>query len=248
MQFEGIYTPLVTPYHDDFSLNAPALAATVDHLVNAGVHGIIVAGTTGEYYAQTTEERLDLMGQVKDLIAGRVPMIVGTGAIRTEDAITFAKAAADVGADALLIATPPYAYPTGREIALHALAIDNPANEECLAHRAPLKRDFIWVEIAAAICSQHHRGVVTSILILNCVDSVPDTTVNRGAALCRFWTLVRKVLLNYVSNNVWFFSFCSSNRPMTFIVGHRNKKSNRGPFSFLSVNEFAGMPFRLKFN
>ena len=49
MQFEGIYTPLVTPYHDDFSLNEAALVETVEHLIAAGVHGIVVAGSTGEY-------------------------------------------------------------------------------------------------------------------------------------------------------------------------------------------------------
>ncbi|WP_147126741.1 dihydrodipicolinate synthase family protein [Shimia ponticola] len=137
MQFEGIYTPLVTPYNDDFSLNEEALEQTVDHLITAGVHGIIVAGTTGEYYAQTHDERLDMMHRVKDLIAGRVPMIVGTGAIRTEDAIAYAEAAKDIGADAILVATPPYAYPTGREIALHALAIDRAANLPAMLYNYP---------------------------------------------------------------------------------------------------------------
>lgn len=137
MQFEGIYTPLVTPYHADFSLNEDALAATVEVLVGAGVHGIIVAGTTGEYYAQSTEERLEMIDRVKALIAGRVPMIVGTGAIRTEDAIVFAKAAKAAEADAILVATPPYAYPTAREIALHALAIDRAANLPVMLYNYP---------------------------------------------------------------------------------------------------------------
>ncbi|MEM9969896.1 MAG: dihydrodipicolinate synthase family protein [Pseudomonadota bacterium] len=137
MQFEGIYTPIVTPYHDDFSLNEAALAETVDHLVGAGVHGLIVAGTTGEYYAQTSEERVEMMARVKRLIGGRVPMIVGTGAMRTEDSVMFAKAAVDAGADALLIATPPYAYPTGREIALHALAVDRAANLPVMLYNYP---------------------------------------------------------------------------------------------------------------
>ena len=105
MQFEGIYTPLVTPYHADFSLNEAALAATVDHLIAGGVHGIIVAGTTGEYYAQSTDERVDLMARVQKLIAGRVPMIVGTGAIRTEDAVFFATEAKRIGADAILVSS-----------------------------------------------------------------------------------------------------------------------------------------------
>ena len=137
MQFEGIYTPIVTPYFEDFSVNETALAQTVEHLIGAGVNGIIVAGSTGEYYAQTMDERVAMMGMCRDLIAGRVPMIVGTGAIRTEDSIEYAKQAVAHGADALLVATPPYAYPTGREIALHALAIDRAANLPVMLYNYP---------------------------------------------------------------------------------------------------------------
>ena len=137
MQFEGIYTPIVTPYFGDFSVNEAALAQTVEHLISAGVHGIIVAGSTGEYYAQSMEERVAMMAMCRDLIAGRVPMIVGTGAIRTEDSVLYAREAVKHGADALLVATPPYAYPTGREIALHALAIDRAANLPVMLYNYP---------------------------------------------------------------------------------------------------------------
>lgn len=137
MQFEGIYTPLITPCHADFTLNNAALAETIEHLIGAGVQGLIVAGTTGEYYAQSMAERIDMMERCKALIAGRVPMIVGTGAIRTEDSIAYAEAAKEVDADAILVATPPYAYPTGREIALHALAIDRAANLPVMLYNYP---------------------------------------------------------------------------------------------------------------
>jgi len=137
MQFEGIYTPLVTPYHGDFSLNEAALTQAVDLLVDAGVAGIIVAGTTGEYYAQTMAERMEMMTRAARLIKGRVQMIIGTGAIRTEESIEYALAAKAAGADALLIATPPYAYPTGREIALHALAIDRAADLPAMLYNYP---------------------------------------------------------------------------------------------------------------
>lgn len=137
MQFEGIFTPIVTPYSDDFQVNEPALAETVEHLIGAGVHGIIVAGTTGEYYAQTTEERIWLMKRCGKLIKGRVPMIVGTGAIRTEDSVEYAQQAKAHGADAILVTTPPYAYPTGREIALHALAVDRAANLPIMLYNYP---------------------------------------------------------------------------------------------------------------
>ena len=137
MKFEGIYTPLVAPFFDDFTLNHDAMQQTVDLLVNAGVHGIIVAGTTGEYYAMTMKERVYMMGVAKEMIAGRVPMIIGTGAIRTEDSVEYARQAKLHGADAILIATPPYAYPTGREIALHALAIDREANSPAMLYNYP---------------------------------------------------------------------------------------------------------------
>lgn len=137
MQFEGIWTPIITPYNDDFSVNEAALAQTVDHLINGGVHGIIAAGTTGEYYAQTFEERVWLFQRIRDLIKGRVPMVAGTGALRTEDSIEYAKAAKDIGADAILVATPPYSMPTGREIALHALAIDRAVDLPVMLYNYP---------------------------------------------------------------------------------------------------------------
>ena len=137
MQFEGIYTPVVTPHNDDHSINRERFAEAIEFLIGAGVHGLIIAGTTGEYYAQTTEERIQMMRLAKKIIGNRLPMIVGTGAIRTEDSIVYAEAAKEIGADALLIATPPYAYPTGREIALHCLAIDRAANLPAMLYNYP---------------------------------------------------------------------------------------------------------------
>ena len=137
MRFEGIYTPIVTPYRDDFSIDETGFAGQIENLIVSGVHGIVVAGTTGEYYAQTADERIRMMEVARDVIAGRLPLIVGTGAIRTEDSVMFAEAAKARGADALLVATPPYAYPTGREIALHALAIDRAANLPIMLYNYP---------------------------------------------------------------------------------------------------------------
>jgi 4-hydroxy-tetrahydrodipicolinate synthase len=57
MQFEGIYIPVITPFHDDGSVDENGFAEVIEFLIDAGVHGIVVAGTTGEYYAQTMAER-----------------------------------------------------------------------------------------------------------------------------------------------------------------------------------------------
>ncbi len=137
MRFEGIYTPIVTPYGDDGAIDHARFADVAEHLIASGVHGIIVAGTTGEYYAQTAEERAALMRLARDVIKGRVPLIVGTGALRTEESIWFAEQAKEVGADAILVATPPYSVPTGRENALHALAIDRAVNLPVMLYNYP---------------------------------------------------------------------------------------------------------------
>ena len=136
-QFEGIYTPIIAPLSHDGSFNRDALADQVDHLIEAGVHGIISGGSTGENYAQTVDERLDLARFTQERIKGRLPLIVGTGTMRTADSVTLAQGAREMGADAILLATPPYAVPTERENALNALTIDNAANLPVMLYNYP---------------------------------------------------------------------------------------------------------------
>lgn len=139
MRFEGIYTPIVTPYRDDYTIDRDRFADITEYLIAAGVHGVVLAGTTGEYYAQTPEERVSLMRLGKDVIGGRVPLIVGTGAIRTEESIAYAAQAAEIYADGIMISTPPYATPSGIENAEHALSIDRAAGLPILLYNYPAR-------------------------------------------------------------------------------------------------------------
>lgn len=137
IKFEGLYTPLITPHHEDLSIDQDALGDLIDSLIAAGIHGIISGGSTGEYYAQSLDERVAIARFVKERVAGRVPLIIGTGAIRLEDSITVARAARDMGADAILIGSPPYAVPTEQENALNTLAIDRAANLPIMLYNYP---------------------------------------------------------------------------------------------------------------
>lgn len=136
-EFEGIYTPIVTPLTSDGDFNHDALADQIEHLIEAGVHGIISGGSTGENYAQTVDERLALARFTKDQIKGRLPLIIGTGSMRTPDSVALATGARDMKADAILLATPPYSVPTERENALNALAIDRAANLPVMLYNYP---------------------------------------------------------------------------------------------------------------
>lgn len=79
MKFEGIYTPAITPLSADGSIDTQAFAEVLEFLVESKVHGIVIGGSTGEYYAHTAEERLALAAHASEVIAGRLPLVVGTG-------------------------------------------------------------------------------------------------------------------------------------------------------------------------
>ncbi|MEI3855306.1 MULTISPECIES: dihydrodipicolinate synthase family protein [unclassified Ensifer] len=139
MKFEGIYTPAITPIGHDGQIDRKGFAAVLESLVDAGVHGIIIGGSTGEYYAQSAEERFDLAALAKNVIGSRMPLIVGTGATRTEDSVAFAKAAKEIGADAILVSSPPYALPTEEENAVHALTVDRAADLPIMLYNYPAR-------------------------------------------------------------------------------------------------------------
>ncbi|KPB43489.1 hypothetical protein ALP12_200091 [Pseudomonas savastanoi pv. phaseolicola] len=127
MNFDGIFTPAITPLAPDGQVDYSAFDEVLEYLVESRVHGIIIGGSTGEYYAHTPAERLAVAERAKSVLQGRLPLVVGTGGIRTEDSAYFAEHAKALKADAILVGSPPYALPTQKEIAAHVLAVDKAA-------------------------------------------------------------------------------------------------------------------------
>ncbi|MGI9368647.1 MAG: dihydrodipicolinate synthase family protein [Ruegeria sp.] len=136
-RYEGIYTPVITPYHENGGVNWGALTDVIEHLIENGVNGLISGGSTGENYAQTVDERLELARFTKEQTGGRLPLVVGTGAMLTQDSIALATGAREMGADSILLASPPYAVPTDCENALNALAIDKAADLPVMLYNYP---------------------------------------------------------------------------------------------------------------
>ncbi len=138
MKFNGIYTALITPFNQDFTINENAYAILIDKIIAEGVHGIVVAGSTGENYSQTLEERIHLINLSAKLINKRVKLIIGTGGVlRIEDSIALGKKAKEIRADAIMISSPPYSVPTSKENALSSLAIDKATNLPILLYNYP---------------------------------------------------------------------------------------------------------------
>ena len=187
MQFEGIYTPVITPFHNDGSVDKEGFAEVLEFLIDAGTHGIVVAGTTGEYYAQTAEERTHLMQYAHQVINGRLPMMVGVGAIRTEDSIELAQIARQTGADALLVNSPPYVLPTETENATHALAIDQAADLPIMLYNYPgrtgvgMGEDYLnQVSASANFCAiKESSGDINRLHLL--ANDYPNIQLSCGA-------------------------------------------------------------------
>lgn len=139
MSFEGIQTPVMTPYGADGLVDYKAYETILEAQIAAGVHGIIIAGSTGEYYAQSMQERFEIAEFARKVIGNRLPMMVGTGSIRTEDSVIYAKHAREIGADSILVTSPPYAMPTEEENAVHALTIDQAAGLPIMLYNYPIR-------------------------------------------------------------------------------------------------------------
>jgi 4-hydroxy-tetrahydrodipicolinate synthase len=127
---EGIFPALVTPFKNETEINEEALRHLVNFVIEGGVTGVVPVGTTGEFVYMSEEERKRTLEIVVDEVNGRVPVIAGTGASSTLEAIKLSRHAKNAGADATLIVTPYYLRPADKGAYQHfyeiAKAIDLP--------------------------------------------------------------------------------------------------------------------------
>lgn len=121
--FKGAGVALVTPYNEDESINYEALGELVEEQIKGHTDAIIVCGTTGEPATMTEEERTSCMEFVVKKVAGRIPVIAGTGCNCTRNAIALSKKAEAIGVDGLLVVTPYYNKATQDGLYEHYKAI-----------------------------------------------------------------------------------------------------------------------------
>lgn len=116
---QGSMVALVTPMNADNSLDWAGLHKLVDWHLEQGTHAIVAVGTTGESPTLSVDEHLTVIKRVVDQVNGRIPVIAGTGANSTSEAVELTRAAKDIGADACLLVTPYYNKPTQDGLVLH---------------------------------------------------------------------------------------------------------------------------------
>ncbi|TNF38004.1 MAG: 4-hydroxy-tetrahydrodipicolinate synthase [Deltaproteobacteria bacterium] len=132
----GTLTALYTPFAADGSVDLDAFRGLCERLVAAG-SGLVPCGTTGETPTLSDAEYLSLVKTAVEVAAGRVPVIAGTGSSSTERTIATTRAAAEVGADAALVVTPPYNKPPQRSLLAHFRAVADQGGLPVLLYNVP---------------------------------------------------------------------------------------------------------------
>ncbi|NQW08554.1 MAG: dihydrodipicolinate synthase family protein [Alphaproteobacteria bacterium] len=117
--FRGTYTVTVTAFDGFGAVDLRATADFTDWQIREGIHGLIPLGSTGEFLSLTDEERNAVAETVIRAAAGRVPVLIGTGAESTEDVIRYSREAESLGADGVMIIPPFYSTPTEEELFEH---------------------------------------------------------------------------------------------------------------------------------
>ncbi len=133
----GSVVALVTPMTASGAIDYAALARLVEYHVSSGTHGIVAVGTTGESPTLDMDEHIGVIAEVVRRVDGRLPVIGGTGANSTSEAIELTRAAADVGVDACLLVTPYYNKPTQEGLYRHFLAIAEAAPIPNILYNVP---------------------------------------------------------------------------------------------------------------
>lgn len=138
LPWRGTYTVLVTPFTPDGrAVDVPALKRLVDWQIEQGIHGLIPLGSTGEFLSTTMAEQEQVMEVCIKQAAGRVPVLIGTGAEWTDEAVMKARLAERLGADGVMVIPPYYSTPTSDELFAHYRAIGEAISMPVMIYNNP---------------------------------------------------------------------------------------------------------------
>ena len=135
--FKGAGVAIVTPFHEDGSLNYEKFEELLEEQIAGGTYAIIVCGTTGEASTLTHEEHLDLIRFCAEKVNGRIPVIAGTGSNCTKTAIYLSQEAEKYGVDGLLIVTPYYNKATQKGLFEHYKQIADSVKLPIILYNVP---------------------------------------------------------------------------------------------------------------
>ena len=154
--FTGAATAVITPFDGD-GIDWDAFGRLIDFQLDKGIDALVVAGTTGEGSTVTDREHEDLTAFCVKRVAGRVPVIAGTGSNNTAHAIERTQTACRAGADAVLLVTPYYNKTTQRGLVASFSAIADASSVPCILYNVPSRTGLNMLPATLAELSKHEK-------------------------------------------------------------------------------------------
>lgn len=153
--FTGMATAIVTPMHTDGSIDYEALGRFVEFQIGSGINGLVVMGTTGENATIEPEDQKKVIAYTVEKVAGRVPVIAGTGTNNTEHVLHNTRNACQVGADAVLVVTPYYNKATQNGLVTHFTAVADESTLPVILYNVPGRTGCNLLPKTVAKLSEH---------------------------------------------------------------------------------------------
>ena len=174
--FRGSITALITPFADG-ALDEKAFSSLVDWQIKEGTHGLVPVGTTGESPTVSHEEHRRVIEMCVDVADRRVPVIAGAGSNSTDEAISLAKFAEDIGADAVLVVVPYYNKPTQEGLFRHFSAVASATSLPVLLYSVPGRT---VVDIAVDTIARLHEAHSNIVGIKDATASMEKASLERA--------------------------------------------------------------------
>lgn len=158
--FKGAGVAIITPFHEDGSVNYEKLGELIEFQIANKTDAIIICGTTGEASTLTHEEHLECIKYTIDKVAKRVPVVAGTGSNCTETAIYLSQEAEKYGADALLVVTPYYNKATQKGLVAHYTAVANSVKVPIIMYNVPSRTGCNILPETAVTLAKNVKNIV----------------------------------------------------------------------------------------
>src|SRR3954447_1781327 len=172
--FGRVLTAMVTPFHEDGTVDLEGAAAVAEHLVAHGHDGVVVSGTTGESPTTSTDEDGAILRAVVEAVGERATVVAGVGTNNTAHSVELAEQAEKVGADGVLVVTPYYNKPTQEGVAAHFEAVADASGLPVMLYDIPGRSGIAIAEQTYARVARHERVVAVK-------DAVGD--LSRGVRI-----------------------------------------------------------------
>lgn len=173
-----IMTAMVTPFGKDGNVDYELLKKLIDHLLSTGTDGILVSGTTGEGPTLTEEEKIELIEKTVEYVAGRVPVVAGTGSNNTKATIEYTNKVAKIdGVDAALVVVPYYNKPDQAGMIAHFTAVADNVDLPIVMYNIPGRTGVTMEVETIAELSKHQNiiGIKDCTGIVNMAEIVANT-------------------------------------------------------------------------